>query len=158
MCKITIKDVFDIAFSFLSIFIALTVYVSSRKSFKLDIANKRANKVNDTFTNILQDKTVPDLEDNRYKRIWTVIVSEIIISKNILDKLSWKKPFLKKIEGNRDIHYIFWEQLNTSIRDHFKSFDAEKQSKLESYTSLPDIFKQQIKDIIEYSKKIESEK
>lgn len=113
--------------SIISLLLASAAFVSNRKSFLLTIANQRSVKVNEVFNiKSKEGQTVADKNSEIYVWFWTDIISEIIISNNILEMTAGKCKVVKKIYGINDVQKIFWEQLNTSIRKHFLSYsDAE---------------------------------
>jgi len=142
------KDYVQILVSLASFLVALIVYISSKKRFLVDLAHKRAEKVNSVFDIARTGTKVPSLNDSHYIKFWTDIFSEIIISKNILEKLSAKPKVLRYFLDVNDIQYIFWEQLHTSVRIHFKIYTDTYLIINNNDDQNTIIRKQQIKDII----------
>lgn len=142
------KDYVQISVSLASFLVALIVYVSSKKRFLVDLAHKRAEKVNGVFNIARTGTKVASLNDGHYIKFWTDVISEIIISKNILEKLSAKPKVLRYFLDVNDIQYIFWEQLHTSIRMHFKSYTDTYLIANNNDDQNTINRKQQIKDII----------
>ena len=142
------KDKVQISVSLASFLVALIVYVSSKKRFLVDLAHKRAEKVNDVFNIARTGTKVASLNNDHYIKFWTDIISEIITSKNILEKLSAKPKVLRYFLDVNDIQYIFWEQLHTSIRMHFKSYTDTYLIANDNDDQNTIIRKQQIRDII----------
>ncbi len=143
-----LKDYVQIFVSLASFLVALIVYVSSKKRFLVDLAHKRAEKVNGVFNIARTGTKVAGLNNDHYIKFWTDIISEIIISKNILEKLSSKPKVLRYFFDVNDIQYIFWEQLHTTIRMHFKSYTDTYLIADDNDDENTIIRKQQIKDII----------
>ena len=111
------------AISIISMLIATAAFVSNRKSFLLTIANQRSLKVNEVFnTKSKGGLFVADKNSDTYVWFWTDIISEIIISNNIIEMTAGRYKVVKKIYGINGVQRIFWEQLNTSIRKHFISY------------------------------------
>ncbi len=109
--------------SIISMLIATAAFVSNRKSFLLTIANQRSVKVNEIF-NIKSKggQAVADKNSETYVWFWTEIISEIVISNNIIEMSAGKYKIFKSVYGINDVQKIFWEQLNTSIRKHFMNY------------------------------------
>jgi hypothetical protein len=142
------KDFVQIVISVMSVLIALIVYISSRKLFLVDIANKRAEKVNSVFNLARTNTRVAGIDDSHYNNFWPEIISEIIISKNILEKLTGMNRVSKWLFDKSDIQYIFWEQLHTSVRMHFLQYSDIQLSVNADDDSNTCIRKKQIKEVI----------
>ena len=147
-----LKDVAELILTFFSVSIAVIVYLSSKKLFRLEVANKRADKVNTVFKEATSTgKRVADLLDSHYITFWTETVSEIVISINLIEKLTWNSKLSMKVVGYKEIKYVFWEQLHTCIRQHFEGFNSEALLALEQNAKCSSTLKQQIKTIVNFS-------
>ena len=89
------KDLLQAIISLITTVIAIMVYLSSRKLFILEVANKRAEKVNSVFKEACKGTKIASIVDHHYVSFWTETISEIIISQNILNKLSGKNKIMK---------------------------------------------------------------
>jgi hypothetical protein len=112
------------AVSALSLVLASAAFISSRKSFLLTIANQRSQKVNEVFKIKSKDGlSIADKKSDTYVWYWTDIISEIVISNNILEMTAGNFKLVRRIYGINNVQKIFWEQLHTSIREHFKNYN-----------------------------------
>lgn len=144
--------------SAISVAIAVIVYKSSRKSFMLEIANRRSDKVNDLFKETSKDMSVAKKEDKHYLKFWTVIISELVISINIIESLSGKNWFTKLFTDYDDVCYVFWEQLNTAVRTHFETYDEAYIDNIGEEDKKEQTRKAQLKTIIDFQQKIKYRK
>lgn len=142
------KDLLQAIISLITITIAIMVYLSSRKLYILDVANKRAEKVNSVFKDACIGTKIASIVDHHYVSFWSETISEIVISQNILNKLSGKNKIMKCLLGHKNVQYIFWEQLHTTVRLHFKSYTDTNLIANNNDDQNTIIRKQQIKDII----------
>jgi hypothetical protein len=142
-------ELISTAVSTLSLVLASAAFISNRKNFLLTIANQRSVIVNELFN--IKSKgglVVADKSSDIYVWFWTDIISEIIISNNIIAMTAGKYKVVKKIYGINDVQKIFWEQLNTSIRKHFMNYIESDIEINGSETQNTLVRKEQIRTII----------
>lgn len=144
----------DVILSAISIIIAIIVYLSSRKTFMLEIANRRAEKVNSVFKEISKNMRVAAIDDDHYLNFWPEIISEMIITINIIESLSGKYWVSKFFVGYKDVCYVFWEQLHTSIRTHFDTYKSNNLVINKDDSVLVQTRKAQLQTIIRFYQKV----
>ncbi len=138
----------SIAISIISLIIATAAFITNKRSFLLTIANQRAEKVNTVFKKNSDKNKIASVDDTHYINFWTEIISEIIISYNILNMTAGEMKIKQQINGLETVQRIFWEQLHTTIRSHFKSYNPSliKDSPDDNESTL--IRKRQIRTIL----------
>ena len=144
-----LKDILTILISLLSVIIAYSSVISTRKNFLLSLANDRAKKVNQTFEKQKGDKRAPSLSD-QHILFWSEIVSEIIVSKIIIEKITGSNQMIKVILKPKDIHTIFWQQVNTSIRTQVKEYTEYVGLEIINGDDTVPTFRTQMKTIKEF--------
>lgn len=134
--------------SIISLLIASAAFITNRRNFLLTIANQRAEKVNSIFKTASINTKIASINDPHYVSFWSDIISEIIISYNILNMSAGDMKITQKINGLGIVQKIFWEQLHTSIRIHFKSYNQSHLNDNSEDNEFTLIRKMQIRTIL----------
>jgi hypothetical protein len=142
----------SIAISIISLFIATAAFITNKRSFLLTIANQRAEKVNAIFKIACINTKIASINDSHYISFWSDIISEIIISYNILNMTAGNKKIKQQINGLEIVQRIFWEQLHTTIRIHFKSYNPSLLNDNPEDNEFTVMRKRQIRTILAYYK------
>ncbi len=140
------------AVSIISLLIASAAFITNRRNFLLTIANQRAEKVNSVFKTASINTKIASINDPHYVSFWSDIISEIIISYNILNMTAGDMKITQQINGLGIVQKIFWEQLHTTIRIHFKSYNLSLLNDNSEDNEFTLLRKMQIRTILCYYK------
>lgn len=135
------SELVSVLVSAVAVLVSIVAIRNERKSFILSIINDRVKVINNAWFEALNkghNQMFPIKDYDFY--IWSPVVSEIVITTNILNKLIGCNYLLL---SRNNFDYIFWEQLNTDLRIQFSHYEKTDKSGNEFVT----IFQKQMADI-----------
>ena len=109
--------------SIIALVASLLSYLNDRKTFIFSTASERAAAVKEVWENYIRTNSHINIRDDQWQ-YWSEVVSEIVSSIIILQKLTGKWRFFRWLLGINDFYIVFWEQVPTDLRTAIKHYEA----------------------------------
>lgn len=140
----SVADYIAIAISLLSLAGALYSITYTRKAFIFSVCTERAKEVKAVWVvtpRVVGMDTVKDV----HWQLWSDVISQIVSSIVIINKLSDRYKLIRRLYDIRDFYVIFWQQIPTDLRTAIECY--EETFTEETNYSL-DTFRNQMKTIL----------
>jgi hypothetical protein len=119
-------------------------YLHDRKTFIFSSASERAAAVKEAWVKHPKTNTHIVIEDSQWI-YWSPIVSEIVSSIIIIQKLTGCWKLTQRILRTNDFYIVFWEQIPTDLRTVIEKYQASIDT-ADSKDQI--IFRKQMKTIL----------
>jgi hypothetical protein len=96
-------------------------YLHERKTFIFSSASERAAAVKEAWGKHPKSNTHSIIEDNQWM-YWSPIVSEIVSTIIILEKLTGRWKLIRRFLSINDFYIVFWEQIPTDLRTAIEKY------------------------------------
>lgn len=116
-----------IVISIISLIGSVISFYNSRKTFLFSIVTERANAVKQVWDSMSKAKGLETISENS-RDYWTKIVSEIVSSLIIINKLAGKFKITHWLITIKDFYIVFWEQIPTDLRTAIEKYGKETQN------------------------------
>jgi len=133
-----------ISISIISLLGSIIGYFEQRRTFILTVASERAAVVSKSWGLLQKIKGINFISDDQWS-YWSPVVSEIVSSIQIINKLSGRFLIVRWFIFQKDIYIIFWEQTPTELRSLIKEY---KMSTIEIQDNNIELFQKQMTTII----------
>jgi hypothetical protein len=133
-----------IIISIISLLGSVIGYFEHRRIFLLTVASERAAVVSKSWSLLQKIKSINFISDDQWL-YWSPVVSEIVSSIQIINKLSGRFLIIRWFMFQKDIYIIFWEQTPTELRSLIKVYN---KSTIENQDKNIEVFQKQMKTII----------
>jgi hypothetical protein len=111
--------------SIIALVASLLSYLNDRKTFIFSTASERAAAVKEVWGKLRRTNEHTYIRDDQWQ-YWSEVVSEIVSSIIILQKLTGKWRFFRWLLGINDFYIVFWEQVPTDLRMAIEKYDRSK--------------------------------
>lgn len=119
-------------------------YLHDRKTFIFSSASERAAAVREAWGKYPKTNEHTFIQDSQWS-YWSPLVSEIVSSINIIQKLTGRWKLIQRILRINDFYIVFWEQIPTDLRIAIEKYQ-ELNHPTESHNQI--IFRKQMKTIL----------
>jgi len=113
--------------SIIALVASLLSYLNDRKTFIFSIASERAAAVKEVWKNYIRTNSHINIRDDQWQ-YWSEVVSEIVSSIIILQKLTGKWRFFRWLLGINDFYIVFWEQVPTDLRMAIEKYNESNEN------------------------------
>lgn len=111
------KEEVAVIISLVSLAGSVIGYVHNRRTFIFTVAGERATAVKITWEKTKSKMSYDNslIQDTQWE-FWSPLVSDIVSSLVIIQKLTGSNRFFQYLLGIKDFYLVFWEQLPTELR------------------------------------------
>ena len=113
--------------SIIALVASLLSYLNDRKTFIFSTASERAATVKVVWENYIRTNSHINIRDDQWQ-YWSEVVSVIVSSIIILQKLTGKWRFFRWLLGINDFYIVFWEQVPTDLRTAIEKYDSSNKN------------------------------
>jgi hypothetical protein len=114
---------FALVISIIALVASFLSYMNERKTFIFSAASERAAAVKEVWGKIKRTNQHRYIEDEEWQ-YWSDVVSEIVSSIIIIQKLTGKWKFFRWLLGINDFYIVFWQQIPTDLRTAIEQYEA----------------------------------
>jgi hypothetical protein len=144
-----LSDCIGIILTISSLLGAAYTFTYTRKTFIFSVCKERAKEVKSYWNSNPRYDTM-DIVREEYRDQWSGVISEIVSSIVIIDKLSDKYIIMRYLFTVDDFYTIFWQQIPTDLRTAIEKYKETLQEPLDEHQI---IFRNQMRDILKTYKK-----
>jgi hypothetical protein len=140
----SLADYIAISLSILSLAGALYSFTYTRKTFIFSVCTERAKEVKAVWVITPRVNGIDTVKDEHWQ-LWSNVISEIVASIVIVDKLADRYKIMSCFYDIRDFYVIFWQQIPTDLRNAIEGYE---QTCTETNNNYLATFKSQMRTII----------
>jgi hypothetical protein len=140
----SLADYIAISLSILSLAGALYSFTYTRKTFIFSVCTERAKEVKAVWAITPRVNGMDTVKDEHWQ-LWSNVISEIVASIVIVDKLADRYKIMRCFYDIRDFYVIFWQQIPTDLRNAIEGYEQTCTETKNNYLAT---FKSQMRKII----------